>query len=584
MLFYSNCRLLCGIFMHKSEVDVVASKDDIWTREEVLQSLDAVLASPAFAASQQLQSFLTYVVVQTLDGNADRLKAYTIAVDALRKPEAFDPQIDPTVRVLAGKLRSALRLYYATEGSQDPIRFDMPKGSYRTEFISKIDELTNHTNDGIAIEQARSGRWWAMPTVIGLLAMVAAVGFRLYFVQQTPDDHKPHAPIIAVAAFENISGESSLDDFKSGLRFDLVSELSRFSWISTYAAKEHTQDHNHSPFHADYILRGSLTAANKRIHVSYRLESADTGIVKWAQVFDRELTSQNIFEIQKETVQAIAFQIGNPAGILNQLEQDRYQQNVGGLNAYLCALKLYDYWRTFARDKHLEIRTCLETAIITDPGYAEAHAALAFIYLHEELLGSNRRTGYDPLKRALAEASIAAGLDKFSILAKRALYTTLLFNGDLEEFSRIGHDAVRVNPNNPELLSDFGHRLAVNAGKWEEGIDFSKKALSLNPNPPPSYFIALALQAISKGENYWEVLQWTERMNSTDFPFFYMITAIAHSELKHLAAAQASLAALGIQSATMATQTVRKYRMHKPFETLIIQRLNDAYKYAANTS
>ena len=45
-------------------------------------------------------------------GNKSRIKAYTVAVDALGKPDTFDPQNDPVVRVLAGRLRSSLSGYY----------------------------------------------------------------------------------------------------------------------------------------------------------------------------------------------------------------------------------------------------------------------------------------------------------------------------------------------------------------------------------------------------------------------------------------------------------------------------------------
>lgn len=562
----------------------MAGEENFWAREEVLQSLERVLDSQIFASSQQLQSFLSYIIHQKLDGKADGIKAYTIAVDALNKPESFDPQLDPTVRVLAGKLRNALQIYYADEGDNESIKFEMPKGSYRPEIkANPAKPVETHSND-VPTKETESGRWWAIPTVIGIIAIVTAVTLRLSLIEDAPDKHKAHAPIIAIAEFKNISGEADLDGFNSGLRFDLVSELSRFSWISTYAEKSDLEDISPSNVQADYVLRGSLTAANKRIHISYRLESAETGIVQWAQEFDRDFTSQDIFHIQKETVQAIAVEIGTPGGVLNQLEQNRHQQSVGGLNSYLCALRLYDYWKTFAPSTHLEIRNCLEAAIKTDPGYAEAHAALGFIYLHEELLGSNRRSGYNPLERALAEASKATELDQFSILSKRALYTTNLFNGNIAEFKQIGREAIRVNPNNPELLSDFGNRMAINAGQWEEGLKYSKKALELIPNPPPSYFIIFALRAISKGDNFQEVLTWTDRINATDWPFFHMIRAIAYSKMKNLAETQTSLELLNIKSAKQASIVIRGYRMHKPLETQILQQLDDAFKYAKSTS
>lgn len=553
---------------------------DNWAREEVLSSLQPVLESPPFASSQQLRAFLTYVVTQKLDGKEDRLKAYTIAVDALNKPETFDSQIDPTVRVLAGKLRKALNTYYAEAQTNEPIKFHIPKGSYRPEFLPNLPiPPPNVATHGKIVARL----WWAIPTVVGVVAIIAAVGFRLYSIEQPNDAHQPHAPIIAVATFENISGDHDLGSFNSSLRFDLVSELSRFSWLSTYAEKEGLSTSENSSFHADYILRGSLTVSNERIRVSYRLESAETGIVRWAQIFDRGFTSRGVQQIQKEAVQAIAIEVGSPGGILNQLEQNRYQQNVGGMNAYLCTLRLYDYWKTFSVDVHLEIRDCLETAVKTDPNYAEAHAALSFIYLYEELLSSNQRTGYAPLKRSLEVAKKAVKLDQFSTLSKRALYTALLFNGNIPEFVRIGRRAIKLNPNDPELLSDLGAKMAIDAGLWREGMRYSKKALQLNADPTSSYFIAFALQAISE-KKYLEALGWSGRMLEKSWPLYNIVRAIAHARLKNLPEAQTSLKALDMVSAGTADEIIRRYRMFKPLETLLILELQSAFDYANSTS
>ncbi len=81
-----------------------------------------------------MSAFLRYVVVQAATGNKGRIKAYTVAVDALGKPETFDPQNDPVVRVLAGRLRSTLSAYYEQHADADVI-IEMKPGSYVPTFI-----------------------------------------------------------------------------------------------------------------------------------------------------------------------------------------------------------------------------------------------------------------------------------------------------------------------------------------------------------------------------------------------------------------------------------------------------------------
>ena len=96
----------------------------------VREALERILASPGFDASARNRRFLEYVVEETLAGRADRLKGLTIAIDVFGRDATFDPQHDPVVRIEAAKLRRRLKRYYLTAGQQDPVRIDVPKGTY----------------------------------------------------------------------------------------------------------------------------------------------------------------------------------------------------------------------------------------------------------------------------------------------------------------------------------------------------------------------------------------------------------------------------------------------------------------------
>ena len=96
-------------------------------------ALEAVLATEKFHAAPQMSAFLRYVVEQAASGNQSRIKAFTVAVDALGKPDSFDPQNDPVVRVLAGRLRAALTAYNE-QNTEAPIIITMSPGSYVPSF------------------------------------------------------------------------------------------------------------------------------------------------------------------------------------------------------------------------------------------------------------------------------------------------------------------------------------------------------------------------------------------------------------------------------------------------------------------
>lgn len=103
----------------------------------IMRSLENVLADAKFAGSPQMSAFLRYVVVEALEGNADRIKAYTVAVDALGKNDSFDPQNDPSVRVLAKRLRTALTQFYERTDNHEKI-IEIRAGSYKPIFSDPV--------------------------------------------------------------------------------------------------------------------------------------------------------------------------------------------------------------------------------------------------------------------------------------------------------------------------------------------------------------------------------------------------------------------------------------------------------------
>jgi hypothetical protein len=109
---------------------------------EVRAALDRLLQSSLVPEGSLPAKVLTYVVERVLAGDGKSIKAYTIAVEALGRPAEFDPDRDSTVRVAAMRLRSAMDLYYAGPGAQDPLRIRMVPGSYRPTFEEVVPQET----------------------------------------------------------------------------------------------------------------------------------------------------------------------------------------------------------------------------------------------------------------------------------------------------------------------------------------------------------------------------------------------------------------------------------------------------------
>ena len=102
--------------------------------EQIRQELDRVLASHEFRSSKRSQEFLRYVVEHALSGQGEMLKERTIGIEVFGRPTSYDPSDDATVRVKAGEVRKRLGLYYSSEGAHNPVRIELPSGTYVPEF------------------------------------------------------------------------------------------------------------------------------------------------------------------------------------------------------------------------------------------------------------------------------------------------------------------------------------------------------------------------------------------------------------------------------------------------------------------
>jgi hypothetical protein len=110
-------------------------------QEDAMQTqVERVLASEAFRNADALRRLFRYLASKSIAGEADELKEYSVGVDALGKPESYDPRQDSVVRIQVGRLRNKLAQYYKGEGKNDPIIFDLPKGHFKLVWESRPDD------------------------------------------------------------------------------------------------------------------------------------------------------------------------------------------------------------------------------------------------------------------------------------------------------------------------------------------------------------------------------------------------------------------------------------------------------------
>ena len=100
------------------------------TAHAVRRELQRVLESPDFDAPRRSREFLRFIVEETIAGRGEAITQTTLAKQVFDRKDDFDAIVDPIVRIQAGRLRRSLERYYLLAGKQDPVRLELPKGSY----------------------------------------------------------------------------------------------------------------------------------------------------------------------------------------------------------------------------------------------------------------------------------------------------------------------------------------------------------------------------------------------------------------------------------------------------------------------
>jgi hypothetical protein len=143
-------------------------------REKYLAAVESIVKSHALHGSESLCKLLRYLAQHAVESPGAALKEYQIATEVFGRPADFDPHLDSIIRVQAGRLRIKLAEYYASEGADDPIVVEFPKGTYALTFHRRTVAPKPKLDAAPAPSPpSRSVRNWAIAVVV-LAALLAA--------------------------------------------------------------------------------------------------------------------------------------------------------------------------------------------------------------------------------------------------------------------------------------------------------------------------------------------------------------------------------------------------------------------------
>jgi adenylate cyclase len=510
-------------------------------RAEIEAALERVLASRILSASPRQQALLRHIATETLEGRGDRLKEFSLAVDVFGRPGSFDPRVDSIVRVQASRLRTQLAEFYAKEGAAETLRIEIPAGGYIATFVRASaaaapkqggarsapdlpapDVTTGEpplpeTGGGKVgkppnpLASIAAGRPWLLPAILAaaslalLVLILATLGGRPLTADSNVRGQRPSGPVIFVTQYQLIDGPEFAAILRNGLQYELIDSLSRFPELSVlgidtvYGSSPDTAREN--PYGADFILTGSVQAAPSEVQVTSQLVRASDNTVVWSRVDTAPIKdASGMLDVQSSIAGAVAGQLGQPYGVIQErLKEDLSESRAVSLDDYLCVLRAYDYSRVKTREKHAEVRACLEQVVQHSPSYSPAWAKLSWMY------GDEVRFGYNPLiadpppfARARAAAEKAVAANGSSAMAHQYLALALLGLDDDRGARLEIEEALRLNPNNSEILADAAQILSQ-LGDLERAREMAEKAISINPGHPAWYHGPLAIYHILKG-------------------------------------------------------------------------------------
>ncbi len=307
----------------------------------------------------------------------------------------------------------------------------------------------------------------------------------------------PGKPSIAVLPFQNLSGDPEQDYFADGVVEDVITALSRLRWLfviarnSSFTYKGQLVDVKAvgRELGVRYILEGSLRKSGNRVRITGQVIDTTNGSHVWADRF--EGTIQDIFELQTQIAESV---VGAISPQIERAEIERAKRKVtGSLDAYDYYLRGMAKLHTGNREAIADALPLFHQAIALDPEFSSAYGGAAWCHVWRKVNGwmENRET-------------------------------------EIAEGERLARLAVLLGRDDAVALTRGGHAIGHLAGDLDGGIALIDRALLLNPNFAPAWFLGAFLR-IFHGETEDAVQRLTHavRLSPLDPEMFRMQAGMA---------------------------------------------------------
>ncbi len=433
----------------------------------------------------------------------ESLRKYTptfLDLDNVREEIArWDPDEDEVERLMQGLQKAGLQYGSAASAATDSIAIK-PEPKLRSEPTSAAGSGSVATTTGSGATRADEGFW------------------------------------VAVLPFKCTGSNAELTALAEGLTEDIVTGLSRFSYLKVIARSSTSRYANQAvdirsagkELGARFVMEGSLRQAGSKLRLAVQLVDAVSGAHLWAENYERAFNPDTVFDLLDELVPRIVSTVADAHGILpHTMSEGIRSKSPEQLSPYEAVLRSFSYAERITPEEHAVARAGLEQAVKVAPSYGYAWAMLAFLIADEYGFGFNPQA--NPLERALQAARRAVELDSSGHRGYQALATVLFYRREVQAFRTAAERAIALNPMDGCNIAQLGSYIAY-AGEWERGCAFVDQALQLNPNHPGWYWFPLFFNAYRK-RDYQGALNFALKINLPGLHSTHIVLAAAYGQL-----------------------------------------------------
>jgi TolB-like protein/Tfp pilus assembly protein PilF len=363
-----------------------------------------------------------------------------------------------------------------------------PEGIKREKDVDRTNSTTSQT--GRKLDRV----------IIAIL--VLALGYFAYdkFFQGVPDrgrtgsrqtqseSSQEEGKSIAVLPFTNMSGDPVNEPFTLGIHDDLLTQLSRIRSLKTtsrtsvlqYKDTTKTIPEIAAELGVGNILEGGIQRSGDRVQINLQLIDANTDEHLWAEVYDRELTAENLFAVQGEIATEVAKSMR--ATLLPAEQSALGKAPTQSMAAYDLYLLGRHHWNQRTAESIEQARDYFQRAIEEDPGYVLAHSGLSDSYALLVSYGNMHGKDAFPLAQEAVDKAMDLDDTLSEVWASQGLIY-LLQNQNPKAADTL-EQAIELDPQNYSAWLWYANSLS-GMRRYEEQLAALQSAYSLEPMSKP---------------------------------------------------------------------------------------------------